>query len=357
MDAPLFVTRDEPLLELLSRLAAAAGVTPSVINDPAVALHAWAVAPLVVVGADLAAAVGHLLPPRRARVFVAAWAGREPEALRHALDLGAEDVITLPDASSWLLAALTDLEEPTQRRALTIGVTGGQGGAGATSFACALGQVAAASAGALVIDLDLRGPGLDRVLGVDDRAGVGWEDLAQSSGRLSARALREALPARDGLAVLTWRQSASAELSDDTARQALSAGQRGFDVVLLDLPRLGLASLEEATARCDELVVITGTSVLAVAATARLCAQLSRPPRLVVRGRRGVAAQELARITAAAEVIPMGSERRLDENIDLGFGPLRSRRGPLRRTALAVLEGAVSRSGARLVGPSATTTW
>jgi secretion/DNA translocation related CpaE-like protein len=357
MDAPLFVTRDESLLELLLRLAAAAGVSPTVIHDPALALHSWVKAPLVIVGPDVAAALSDLLPPRRARVFVAAWAGPDPAALRHALDLGAEDVITLPDASSWVVAALTDLEEPTQRRALTIGVTGGCGGAGATSLVCALGQVAASHSSALVIDLDPHGPGVDRVLGVDDQAGVGWEDLAQSAGRLSARALREALPARQSLAVLTWRRSPSEDLPDDTARQALSAGQRGFDVVLLDLPRLGLGSLEEATARCDDLVVVTRTSVLAVAATARLCARLPRPARLVVRGRGGLAAGELAAITGATEVIAMAPERRLDENVDLGFGPLRARHGPLRRAATAVLDGAISRAGTPRTDLSGTTAW
>ena len=46
MTAPLFVTRDDTLLDELLRLAAAAGVTPDVAHDGAAALRGWAAAPL-----------------------------------------------------------------------------------------------------------------------------------------------------------------------------------------------------------------------------------------------------------------------------------------------------------------------
>ena len=40
------------------------------------------------------------------------------------------------------------------------------------------------------------GPGVDRVLGLEDHDGFRWDALCQTTGRLSARALREALPRR-----------------------------------------------------------------------------------------------------------------------------------------------------------------
>jgi hypothetical protein len=65
MTAPLFVTRDQSLLDELLRLAAAAGVTPDVAPDGGAALRSWAAAPVVLLGADVAEEMAHLRPARR----------------------------------------------------------------------------------------------------------------------------------------------------------------------------------------------------------------------------------------------------------------------------------------------------
>ena len=57
---------------------------------------------------------------------------------------------------------------------------------------------------AVLVDLDPLGPGLDRVLGLERCDGVRWDALLQTTGRLSARSLHDALPRRNGLGVLTW---------------------------------------------------------------------------------------------------------------------------------------------------------
>ena len=80
MSAPLVVTRDRSLLDQLSRLAAAAGVSPDVATDVGAALRHWTGAGLVLVGADLAAQrhrdpeqlVGHGSP----RHHVDPWSAR-----------------------------------------------------------------------------------------------------------------------------------------------------------------------------------------------------------------------------------------------------------------------------------------
>jgi len=92
--------------------------------------------------------------------------------------------------------------------------------------------------------------------------------------------------------------------------------------------------------RCDRLVVVTNATVLGLAATARLCARLPGSARtLVVRGS-GVPIAQVARATGVREVVSMTDQRRLDESVDLGLGPVRGRRGPLSRAAVEVLAGA-----------------
>src|SRR5690242_16768819 len=143
MTPPLIVTADETLLEELLRLAAAAGTTPEVAHDVPAALRAWLKAPLVMVGEDLACALARASPSRRDAVFVVLTAPAPDRALQVALSLGAESVADLPRSEGWLVERLTDVVDTAPARGLTVGVIGGSGGSGATTFACALGQVAA----------------------------------------------------------------------------------------------------------------------------------------------------------------------------------------------------------------------
>ena len=338
MSAPLFVTHDRTLLDELLRLAAAAGITPDVAADAAAALRAWAAAPLVLVGPDLADEVARLGPPRRRDVHLVAWGGVPDQLFRTAVALGAEDVTELPRSDGWLTETLTDLGDPRRGQGVVLGVVGGSGGAGATTFACALAQVAARRGPAVVVDADPLGPGLDRVLGLETCDGARWDALCQTTGRLSSRSLRESLPRRAGLGVLTWHAGTAGTLQAFALREALSAAQRGHDTVVLDLPRHPDAVVDEAVARCDRLLVVVVPTVAGVASAGRLCARLADPSRLrlVVRGS-GIEPAEVARATGVPVVVRMGDQRGLGESIDLGLGPVRSRRGPLGRAADEVL--------------------
>lgn len=339
MSLPLFVTRDETLLDELLRLSAAAGVAPDVAHEAPAALRSWSSAPLVLLGADLAGQVAMLSPPRRAAVHVVALGDVPDQLFRTALAVGAESVAALPESASWLGEALTDLGEHPGTRGLTIGVLGGSGGVGATTFACALGQLAARTGPAVVIDLDPLGPGIDRVLGLEDRDGVRWDELGRTTGRLSARALRDALPRHDGLGVLTWQAGPHGSLQAFAVREALSAAQRGHDTVVLDLPRFRDALVEEVAARCDHLLVVTAPTVAGVASAARVCAD--HPDRgtlrLVLRGA-GADPDDVARVVGVPVIAEMRDQRGLTEAIDLGLGPVRSGRGALGRAGRQVLQ-------------------
>jgi secretion/DNA translocation related CpaE-like protein len=339
MSNPMFVTADEALLDELLRLAAAAGVTPDVARDGVGGLRGWSAASLVLVGADQARAMARISPPRREKVHVVAWGQVPDDLFRAAVAVGAESVAALPGSEAWLVEELTDLGDHRPGRGLTVGVVGGSGGVGATTFACALGQVAARSGQTVVIDLDPLGPGIDRVLGLEARDGVRWDELGQTTGRLSARSLRQALPRSGGLGVLTWNAGPHGTLQAFAVREAISAAQRGHDTVVLDLPRRRDELLEEVVARCDKVLVVTAPTVAGVASAARVCAGFADPRLLglVVRGT-GADSRDVARVVGAPVIAEMPDQRGLGESIDLGFGPVRSRRGPLGRTGLRVLD-------------------
>ncbi|WP_193606777.1 septum site-determining protein Ssd [Nocardioides lijunqiniae] len=339
MTSPLFVTRDETLLDELLRLAAAAGITPEVASDAGAALRSWTAAPLVLVGADAAEETSLLGPTRRPGVHVVSWGQVPHELFRTALALGAESVTELPRSDTWLTETLTDLGDQAPARSLVVGVVGGSGGAGATTFACALGQVAAHRGHAVVIDCDPLGPGVDRVLGLESHDGFRWDALCQTTGRLSGRALREALPKRGSLGVLSWYAGTAGSLQAFAVREALSAARRGHDVVVVDLPRAAPPVLEEVVARCDLVLLVVQPTVAGVASAARLATQLGRGPqlRLVVRGH-GLDPRDVAKATGVPVLAEMSDQRGLAEAIDLGLGPVRSRRGQLGRAAAGVLD-------------------
>ncbi len=340
MNRPLFVTADESLLDELLRLAAGAGVTPEVAPDAGAALRGWTSSSLVLVGADLLGEVARLGPGRRPGVHVVGWGAGGDDVFRHALLLGAESVADVSSPSLWLGEVLGDLGDSGRGRGLVIGVLGGSGGAGATTFACAVGQVASRGGPCVVVDLDPVGPGVDRILGLESLPGVRWDALGHTTGRLGSRALREALPRRGDLAVLTGL--GTLPVSPDTVREALSALRRGHDTVVVDLPRTGDALVDEVMARCDLLLVVVTPTVAGVASAGRLLARLPDPgrARLVLRGP-GVDATEVAAVTGVPVAVEMRDQRRLAESIDLGLGPARSTRVPLGRAAAAVLAGAV----------------
>lgn len=346
----LLLTRDDALLDDVLRLAAAAGVPLDVAHDPATALRSWSAAPVVLVGADQAGVLGGYQPPRRDEVHVL---GRGPVAdplYRAALSLGARDVVELPAADAWLVELLTDAVEGAGSGGWTVGVVPGCGGAGATTFAAALAATAAEQAPTLLCDLDPWGPGLDRVLGMDEIDGARWDVLAGATGRLGSRSLREALPTRAGLSVLTWSAAGVAMPADSTVREVLAAAQRGSDVVVLDLPRSFEQVAIDVVSRCDQVVVLAQGTVPSVASAGKVASRLQALHHrigVVVRGAPGaLPASEVANALSLPLLAEYPTRRRVAEHVDLGVGPVRSRRSPLARAARAVLHQATDATGA-----------
>lgn len=352
----MVLTRDRGLGEQLQRLAAAAGAAPAVHVEPGAALRSWSAAPLALVGVDVADELAALAPARRPGVHLVGWAPTPDETFRTALRLGAVDVLELPRCERLIGDLLTDLEDAAPGLGLVVGVLGGSGGAGATTFAAALGQVAARAAATLVVDADPLGPGVDRVLGLEEGEGVRWQDLGGTDGRLSGRALRDAVPRRGRLGVLSWHWGAGAAggprvgtdlgpppaPAGELVREVLAAARRGHGTVVVDLPRSIGPAAAEVLARLDRLVVLGRPGLPAAVATSRQCALASGElaaevaPLLVVRGT-PLDGARLARASGATLLLTMGEQRGLAESLDLGLGPLRHRRGALGRAAVEAL--------------------
>lgn len=337
--APLLVSADPLLVADVQRLCAAAGVVPEVVHDSVQALRRWTAAPVVLVGEDCATALSGCGPPRRPRVHVLGHSPVQDGVFRDALAVGAESVASLPASETWLVELLTDIGDGGSAPGVTIGVIGGAGGAGATVYAAALARVAASVGSVLLVDADPIGAGIDRVLGLEATNGVRWDTMLQTTGRLSSRSLREALPCAGGVSVLTWPTDRPASLQAFAMREVLSAGRRGFEVVVVDLPRHRDAVVEETISRCDHVVLVSTLTVPAVSSAARVAQRLPElaPARhLVTRGSRaGVSPQSVSRLLRIPLLAAMADQRGLDEAINLGVGPARSRRGTLARAARA----------------------
>lgn len=341
--APLLLTADAGLVADLRRLGAAAGTAVEVAS-PAGARPEWLRAPIVLVGSDALATLVASAPTRRERVHVVGMAPVPDAVFRDALTLGAESVLELPAAESWLVQSLADSADGPVAPAPVVGVVGGAGGVGASTFAAALAARAAHDAGdrapVVLVDADRLGGGVERIVGLDPVDGTHWAGLAESAGRLGSRSLRDALPSQRGLAVLGWGAGARPRLEPALVREVLRAAQRGTALVVADLPRWSDPAATELLARCDHLVVVAGETVPAVAACAQVLGSATAVPHVHLVVRRSGTGAAPAEVASALDLplrAVLGHQRGLDEAVGLGLGPLPSRRGPLPRAVRAVL--------------------
>ena len=277
---PLLVSGDPDLIDDVLRLAAANGVEVHLATDAESARSHWVLAPLVLIGADAAVRLAAAQLPRRRDVVLVAQSPT-PDDWQRAVSLGAEHVVSLPDAERWLIDRLADSGEGSSREGAVVAVVGAGGGAGASTFAAGLAMAAAArSLRVLLVDADPVGGGLDVLLGVEDAAGVRWADLADTRGRLSAASLEQALPHVGGVTVLSAGREGSTALAPESLAAVLDAGQRGFDLVVVDLPRQLDPAGETVLARADEALLVCVTRVRSTAAAARVAATLQSQVRL-----------------------------------------------------------------------------
>lgn len=271
----------------------------------------WESAPLVLVGDDAARRVRGA--PRRDGVFLVGRDLDDPGVWQRAVEIGAEEVLRLPDAESRLVDRIADVVEGAGRPALAVGVIGGSGGAGASTLACAL-AVRAARAGerTILIDGDPLGGGMDVLLGGEGAEGLRWPDFAGSRGRVGAGALEESLPELHALRVLSWDRGDRVVVPPAAMRSVVAAARRRGGVVVVDLPRRVDEAVAEVLAQLDLVLMVVPGELRAVAAAGRVAAgvrMVARDVRVVVRGRcpDGLDAEAVADLLGAplAGVVPV----------------------------------------------------
>ncbi|MEV7426055.1 septum site-determining protein Ssd [Streptomyces sp. NPDC091212] len=343
---PLIVTEDVELLDDLLRLCAAAGAEPEVHHSVPERKGSWEEAPMVLVGDDAAARCRGA--SRRRGVMLVGRDQDDPDVWRRAVEIGADCVLRLPDAESWLVDRIADAAEGVGRPALTVGVIGGRGGAGASTLACAL-AVTAAREGrrTMLIDGDPLGGGLDVLLGGEQTDGRRWPDFAASKGRVAGGALEESLPRLHQLRVLSWDRGDSVMVRPEAMRSVLAAARRRGGIVVVDLPRRVDEAVAEALAQLDVGLLVVPAELRAVAAAGRVASMVTMvlpDLRAVVRGPYAAGLDE--QWIADALRLPLAGELPLEPGLsqaqDGGEPPGSRRRGPLAAFCTAFWEQALA---------------
>ncbi|MCD0482427.1 CpaE-like family protein [Streptacidiphilus sp. ASG 303] len=348
---PLIISGDEELVERLLRICTAAGAEPVVVRGAPPTRRQWESAPLALVGDDLAGCCSDL--PRREGVLLIGRDLDDCEVWVRAVGVGADHVLFLPDAETWLLDRIADAAEGVGAHALTVAVLGGRGGAGASTLACAL-AVTAAREGhrTMLIDGDPLGGGLDVLLGGEGASGLRWPDLAGSRGRVNGHELEKALPSLHRLAALSWDRSDILAIPPDAMRSVLAAARRRGGLVVLDLPRHLDPAAAEALEQADTGLLVVPAELRAVAAAGRVAAaarmRLS-DLRAVVRTPAcpGLDAAEVARGLRMDLAGELPGEPGLAADVERGTPPGLRERGPLARFCSAFLARAVPPAAGR----------
>ncbi|MGY2127133.1 septum site-determining protein Ssd [Blastococcus sp. SYSU DS0617] len=285
---PLVVSRDEHLLDDLLRVLAAAGTEPEIAVGGAPLLRAYRAAPLVVLGADVVGAAVVRALGRRPGVVVAARSELPAEEWAAAVEVGAERVALLPADEAWLLSRAVAAVRTPVTRGWLLAVGGGCGGAGASTVAAAL--AVAAAPGAVLVDTDGWGAGLDLLLGAERAEGLRWPELTGLRGRVSGDALLACLPEVAGVHVLAAARSGHPGLPEEAVRAVVEAARTDGAPVVVDLPRPGpdgfCATTHAVLAEAD-LALLVVPARLRAASAARLLVSAAGSPwagaQLVVR--------------------------------------------------------------------------
>ena len=380
----LTLLADPELADNTDRVAAAVGLRALRIQTPN--RKSWNSAAAAVIDEDGARRCTRAGMPRRDGVFVLGTSDSSPSIWEAAIEVGAQKLVVVPAQEAELVRYLAEAAEAgsiASRRGRVIAVAAGRGGGGASVFAAALAQSAvdrsavaqsavaqsavdrsavaqsavdrsagtqSAGGGALLVDLDPCGGGIDLLLGTETAPGLRWPELADASGRLSWTAVREGLPRYRDVSVLSCTRTYH-EIEAGAAAAIIGAGRRGGATVVCDMPRslttAALCALEVA----DLVAIVTSCDVRGAAATSAVAGVIrSVNPNvgLVVRGPApgGLRAVEVADIAAVPLLAAMRPEPMLDRQLEQR-GMRLAHRSPLATAARKVLGTLNSGAGNR----------
>lgn len=144
--------------------------------------------------------------------------------------------------------------------------------------ASGLAAVFASAVGAILIDLDPVGGGVDVLLGIETVPGARWSGLHLAGGTLDPHALADGLPQWGSVPVLA---SDGQAVSVAQVEEVLDAAEAWGDVVL-DLPRGPSAERDAAVVRCAMVVVLAVATVRGLVAAQAVLSSLPDVPAGVI---------------------------------------------------------------------------
>ncbi len=320
------------------RIAAAVGLRP--VHPGAVSRTLWLAAAAVLLDEAAARRCAAGALPRRRQVILLTASEPTSSAWAAAVEVGAQRLCVLPAAESSvvrLLAEAAETESQVTGGGRLIAVASGRGGGGASVFAAALALTAETS---LLVDLDPYAAGIDLLLGAESTPGLRWPDIDTGGGRLSWPAVRDALPARRGVRILSGTRQFH-DLGPSALLAVLDAAQRAGVPAVCDMPRQVGPAATAAVERADLVCVMTPCDVRGIAGAAVLIGAL-RPLNpnlgLVVRGPApgGLLPADAATVTGAPVLAAMRADPAIAAEIERGGlrVPRRSRLAVAARTVL-----------------------
>lgn len=350
----LTLLADPELADNTDRVAAAVGLRALRIQAPN--RKSWISAAAAVIDEDGARRCARAGMPRRDGVFVLGTSDPSPSLWEAAIEVGAQQLVVVPAQEAELVRHLSEAAEAgntASRRGRVIAVAAGRGGGGASVFAAALAQSAGAQSvggGALLVDLDPYGGGIDLLMGTETTPGLRWPELADASGRLSWTAVREGLPRSRDVSVLSCTRIYH-EIEAGAAAAIVGAGRRGGATVVCDIPRSLTTAAVCALEMADLVAIVTSCDVRGAAATSAVAGVIrSVNPNvgLVVRGPApgGLRAGQAAEIAAVPLLATMRPEPMLDRQLEQR-GMRLAYRSPLATAARKVLGTLNSGAGNR----------
>jgi secretion/DNA translocation related CpaE-like protein len=262
-----------------------------------------------------------------------------------AVEVGAERVVVLPAEEGWLLSRATSaLRSPVAQGPL-VAVGGACGGAGASTLAAAL--ALAAAPGALLVDTDTWGAGLDLLLGAERTEGLRWPELTGLRGQVDGDALLAAVPEIDGLHVLAASRAGPVPIPGEALAAVVDAARRGGRTVVVDVPRPGPAGevpSSDVLADADLAVLVVPGRVRAATAARLLVAAPGSPwsaASVVVRPvPGGLARDEVTDVVGRPVVAELRHDRGVVVRGERGEPPTVSARSPLGAVARRLLAAA-----------------
>ncbi|MFW0789425.1 septum site-determining protein Ssd [Gordonia sp. CPCC 205333] len=349
MDDDLLALVSDDLRDSVAQCAAAAGYQ-LIAADVMSCGRAWRSSRAAIVDPSNMLALEEYSMPRRDRVVLVASAAESARVWRAGVELGVGAAFELPGDEAGLVRHLTESRMPRVAAGCAVAIVGGHGGAGATVLAAASALVAGARRHTLLVDANEVGAGIDLTLGVEAVDGLRWQDLTASTGQIASAALHDALPkASDRVSVLVARRDDPRPIAPAALSAVIDAGRAAGDIVIVDLPRVDVELTRAALAGVDVVVVVTGASVVAVAAARAVRTHLlgaMSAVEVAVRGPTlgGLRAHEVARAVDVRLLTAYRPDPRLPARLE--SAPLaRLMRKPLRHAASDVVARAIRANG------------